>query len=333
MEKNSRIEKWDILKFFLIFLVVFGHCIDSIYEYTDVMKSLFLFIYTFHMPVFIFISGLFSKKAVNEKRYDKITGYFFLFYFTKIICFIGRVIGYGRLEFSVFFEGGLPWYMLAMFVFPLITIAIKKYSPVYVFIFFIILACLAGYDNQLGDKFSIARLIVFYPFYFAGYCLKPKKVAEFLGTKSIKIISVAVISIFALTVFLKPNSCYWLRPLLSGRNPYSRLGSSSGYGILYRLAYYVIAFSVGAAVISLTPNRLGKGKAAELGRRTLQVYSLQYLFIHIYCGRIGPKLLPSHPLIVILCLSCLITYVCSLKIWEPIFDVIAHPKLRKSKNE
>ncbi|MBR5262525.1 MAG: acyltransferase family protein, partial [Clostridia bacterium] len=74
---NLRLEKWDILKFVLIFFVVFGHFSE---QYAG-MTGLFFFIYSFHMPLFIFVSGLFSKRTINENRYDKIFTYFVLYVF------------------------------------------------------------------------------------------------------------------------------------------------------------------------------------------------------------------------------------------------------------
>ena len=62
MGAAMRIAKWDNLKLFLIFTVVVGHISDLFYGSCSDMKGLFVFIYTFHMPAFIFISGYLSKK-------------------------------------------------------------------------------------------------------------------------------------------------------------------------------------------------------------------------------------------------------------------------------
>ena len=56
--RNERSSKWDILKFAMIFLVVLGHAAEYNLRSSESMRSLFFFIYTFHMPVFIFVSGL-----------------------------------------------------------------------------------------------------------------------------------------------------------------------------------------------------------------------------------------------------------------------------------
>lgn len=48
---------WDTIKGLLIILVVFGHC------GTAVGNNLLSVIYSFHMPLFILVSGFFSKKV------------------------------------------------------------------------------------------------------------------------------------------------------------------------------------------------------------------------------------------------------------------------------
>ncbi|EAD8587403.1 acyltransferase family protein, partial [Listeria monocytogenes] len=52
---------FDNAKFILIFLVVFGHFLQTfIADYAGV-RVLYIYIYTFHMPAFVLISGFFAK--------------------------------------------------------------------------------------------------------------------------------------------------------------------------------------------------------------------------------------------------------------------------------
>lgn len=70
---TKRIYKWDNLKCFLIVMVVIGHFVNQYAPISNTMKSLSLFIYSFHMPLFIFLSGLLQKKwdARHPFRWDK----------------------------------------------------------------------------------------------------------------------------------------------------------------------------------------------------------------------------------------------------------------------
>ena len=62
---GKRIALWDNLKLFLIFLVVLGHLTLQYFYSSQMFCTVTMVIYTFHMPAFVFVSGLFSKKAIN----------------------------------------------------------------------------------------------------------------------------------------------------------------------------------------------------------------------------------------------------------------------------
>ena len=83
----NRVAKWDNIKFLMIFCVVLGHCLYEFFrKHTGTAvtaESVYLFIYTFHMPVFIFLTGMFSRHAVAQKRYDRVISYLLIYLFMK----------------------------------------------------------------------------------------------------------------------------------------------------------------------------------------------------------------------------------------------------------
>ena len=54
---KERVYKFDNLKLLLIVLVIFGH----ILEFVPNSMDKYIFIYTFHMPCFMFVTGYFAK--------------------------------------------------------------------------------------------------------------------------------------------------------------------------------------------------------------------------------------------------------------------------------
>lgn len=298
-EISARLQKWDILKFFLIFLVVLGHIADFSTRSNEYMRTLYLAIYTFHMPLFIFVSGLFAKKTVNEKRKDKIFGYLVMYFVLKFINFLYFWISAGKTSFSVFTETGLPWFMLALFAHSLITIAVKDFSPKYVMVFGVLVACLAGYDKNINSFLALSRIIVFFPFYYAGYLFDTKKIETHCRKALPKILSVIIITAFVLTAVFFGERYYWLRPLVTGANPFASLNTCEEYGFLIRLGYYAVAAALCYAVIVLTPSKTPLGIAAKIGRRTLPVYAFHYIILYILYYNIGiqpmlEKLSPVH---------------------------------------
>lgn len=56
---------FDNLKFILIIFVVVGYTIEPLIQTSSKLKILYSFIYAFHMPLFILVSGYFSKEYMN----------------------------------------------------------------------------------------------------------------------------------------------------------------------------------------------------------------------------------------------------------------------------
>lgn len=68
----KRISFFDNARVILIFLVVFGHLISKYVKDEPFLANIYLFIYTFHMPAFILISGYFAKKINNAGYFEKL---------------------------------------------------------------------------------------------------------------------------------------------------------------------------------------------------------------------------------------------------------------------
>lgn len=61
-----RDESFDFIKGFLIFLVVWGHVIQFFYTGNSLENPILIWIYSFHMPLFIFISGYFALYTIRK---------------------------------------------------------------------------------------------------------------------------------------------------------------------------------------------------------------------------------------------------------------------------
>ena len=62
---SERIDYYDIVKGFAIWLVVLGHCIQTFGSDPEHNK-LFLLIYAFHMPLFMMVSGKFFISSCHK---------------------------------------------------------------------------------------------------------------------------------------------------------------------------------------------------------------------------------------------------------------------------
>lgn len=277
-QARVRVQKWDILKALLIFCVVLGHMVNSYVETEEEMRKVFLFIYTFHMPLFLFVSGLFAKRTVNEKNKYRVAGYLALFVVMKVMFFAYNAFFFNVYEFDLATEQTLPWFMFVLAAFSVITMVIQDLAPSYVLAISILLACVSGYDPLIGDRYMLSRIIVFYPFFYVGYILDHKSLEAFCRRWWAKALALFIIVLLIFVIVVYGEDLYFLRPLLTGKNPYSELGFYGINGFALRLLYYFFCGLICAALIVLTPDKLGFGLLAGIGSRTLGIFVF-HLFV------------------------------------------------------
>lgn len=173
---KKRIALWDNLKFLLIIFVVIGHYTQQFRADNEILQRIYVFIYSFHMPAFIFVTGLFSKRAVNEKDIKKTLPYLTCFFATTLILFITKALLGWAPVFELFSPSGISWYLMSMFFMFLITMLIKDYKPQYIFVLSLIIGVMCGFcKTNNPDFFTWMRTLTFYPFFLFGLHIRPRE--------------------------------------------------------------------------------------------------------------------------------------------------------------
>ena len=113
----------DNIKGILILFVVFGHSLELIRLNSGLANFIYIFIYTFHMPVFVFYAGYLSKnvKKGSNNAFRKLFIPFLLF---NSIWNLIQVISTMFVEipvespalFSFLNPGWALWFILALFI-------------------------------------------------------------------------------------------------------------------------------------------------------------------------------------------------------------------------
>jgi len=270
---GSRIAKWDNVKLTLIYLVVFGHVCDQFSHQFAAAQVLFLFIYTFHMPAFLFVSGMFSKRTVNADRLDwrKVAPYLVLCVFLNFYRWVS-IYAYNRDHYyNLTSQSNISWYLLVLFVFLVVTHLVRKVDPKYVLIVSVLIAIMVGYDPRIGKLLGASRCFTFFPFFYLGYALDREKLTAFVEKTWVKIASAALLVVW-LVLCLKVPILYAFRPLFTGQNWYGDL--SFGFHIwngLFRAIWYFLALGLTLAVFALAPKK-DIPHVSVLGSHTLSVY-------------------------------------------------------------
>lgn len=278
---KTRIYKWDNVKALLIFLVVLGHFVTQYTGSSELCRSLFIFIYSFHMPAFIFVSGLFAKSSLknNTIKINRIITFLILYVLLKLVIFLVNSAFGKNPEFRLFNESGIPWYMLAMAVFTALTYVFKNLNPKVLFSISLLLSLYVGYDAAIGDLFCLSRLFVFYPIFLLGFFFDVEKVTNITENKTLKIMSALILISFIILIVFKSESLYTMRPIMTGRLSYYNLGAPA-FGALIRLGWYLVSALLSFCVITVIPN--SKNILSYVGGRTLAIYFLHRPLLYIF---------------------------------------------------
>lgn len=229
---------FDNYKAFLIIMVIIGHFIQPCYKNNSILYILKYFIYAFHMPAFIFVSGYFSKKDTPwKKAVQKVLIPYLVFqciYYVYYTCAIGINVDW-TLEYPKF----SLWYLLALFVWKVITPYFRK-IPHY-FLISVILGLGIGCLPITGTYLSISRIVVFYPFFLAGMLLERGKL-ERLRTCKNRIFCALGVGTFFVAVKPLVQLFDFRLSYFYGKESYESLGQDHLEGIMVRMVCYAIGF-------------------------------------------------------------------------------------------
>ena len=270
---QKRIAKWDNLKLLLIFCVVVGHTIYTFHNTSLLARSLYLFLYSFHMPAFLFVAGLFSKHAVRARRYETVVEYLVIYVVMKFLETIGDYLAKGKLSFHFLWEAGPAWFALALAVFLFVTMLVQEMNPRVLFLSALLVGCVAGLDTHFGDHFASMRICVFYPAFLAGFYLEPTWF-ELRWRTLRKRVGLRVLSALVLAgcLFLSlryQKQLYPLVKLFKGKYEYKEMDYGLE-GVLIRLACYLFWAVMICAVLMLAGEM--ERFYTWLGQRTMSVF-------------------------------------------------------------
>lgn len=320
---TQRIAKWDTAKFFLIVCVLFGHSMSGgLMDNGVAMKWLDLCINSFHMPLFIFIGGLFAKKTVFTApfKYEKIVSYLLLNLFMKGLNFYVILALKGTSSFKLLSDNSVSWYIFATAFHIMIAHLLRNCKPWKVLLASIIVAILIGCVKEIGNILVMSRIIVFFPFFYLGCILNPAVVLKWANKPWVRICS-AVFLVTLFTIFyLALDASYTLRYLFTGNHPYYNIfGTNYLLGGLLRTLAIAISVVSSFAVLSLIPSKRIP-VITQCGSRTLTIYALhrpvQYIIGLTFFYETFQDTLPKFLIPILLGYAIILTLVLSLKPFE-----------------
>ncbi|WP_413538283.1 acyltransferase family protein [Enterococcus malodoratus] len=305
----------DNIKGLLIILVVFGHMFLASSSENNWLTTL---IYSFHMPAFIFLNGLFSKH-INVKKVLHFGCLYILVQLAYIL--VVKTTNYPWIPESDIIVTPIfhVWYLLSLTIWYLLSIIIKKFSlhPAFVLIISVLLALFVRFIDLGvdGNYFAYARTIVFAPFFFAGYFVSLRELLNFRNRiQNFKFFwLILTVLIVGLNVFYFGNDAQnWMR-LFFGYVNYSHFADSNVVFIGKEIVQYLLG-SV-AIIILLSLMSVNRGFLNRIGQHTLAIFICHpviYFIVYNHARRYSPDTL--KPI-----MTSLVLTVCAI-IWSLVVE-------------
>ena len=185
---KGRYKELDLMKGIGIILVYLGHVFNlPMLKWNNLILYLYRTTYSFHMPLFFFISGLLSNtdKEINlEKFYKgKLKRLLIPYLFINLIDFFSRTLfpklvnsEFGGVKEILFYGTKISWFVYTLFIifmiFPFLDKYILKKDKYYLFgVFLIILNYLKIFENI--EIFSLNKVVIYLLYFYLGYTTKP----------------------------------------------------------------------------------------------------------------------------------------------------------------
>ena len=234
----------DNIKVLLIFLVVFNHLIAfQLVKVDVVVRYVWYAITIFHMPAFVFMSGYLSKKPQDVLRNVK-------------NLLIPYILGYSLTWYAYIWLGKSMDYELL--------------RPLW-----------AGTRPEFTTYLSTSRIVVFFPFFVAGYLWKSdytKIVRKFKGKWVL--VPISGLLLYGIPNFMIANEMPV--DILRGNHSYQVSGMDDVTGMLIRLLMYLVSFVLVLTFLALMPDR--KLPITFVGRNTMGIYFFHYPIMIVLNG-------------------------------------------------
>lgn len=334
---KQRIYKYDNVKAILIFLVVVGHLTTDYVGDAHIVRAFTLWIYAFHMPAFIMVSGLLHKKYITDEqaaagikgntaiRWEKVIGFLLCAYGLKIFLQLFRTAIGQHPMWHWIAEPGIPWYLIVMAEYEIVLFIIRRVNWKIMLVISFVISAAVGYFPAIGDTLCLSRMINFLPLFLIGYYIDPKKLIEISKNVKLKIASAILLIAAAVISFAGPWTIYRMRKYFTGRRSYEFLEDwfpgTFSWAWAIRIGVWALAIAMALAIIILAPDKEIKGVTVA-GERSLSIYFWHRPICYLLCG-IGVypalvKLLGNSDLLALLVyilIAAAMTWLFSLKIF------------------
>ena len=332
---KRRVPLWDNARWIAITLVVIGHGILPLISEDDAAYSVYLFIYSFHVAVFVTVSGYFAKSGPPTARSLRqiLTDIVFPFFIFETIWTLLRWVLGGGLDFDYTTASWTLWFLIALAIWRIVL-------PYLVLLRFPLLIAIAisigaGYTETIDSTLALSRTFGMLPFFVFGWKLRQWQLTgRWLALES----RVAwrwragAIALFGAVLVVMPIAIETWRDLKLRRfmlydESYVAIGYDEPWSGAIRLVLLLSAMLLSVAFLVLMPRRATW--FTPFGTATMYIYLLHsfVLFPFRETGILaGEQPFWVLPAMILFCIG--ISVVLSLKPVRRVFRPLVEPRAR-----
>ena len=273
---------WDNYKGILIFLVVFGH---FIYTYAankpeSLAGELYTFIYSFHMPAFIFCSGYFSRSARSRGKESLTQLLLYYLVFNTLMLVFAKV--YRGTDFKFLGPYYSYWYILSLVAWRALIGPLDKVKGLLPLT--ILITLLMGYSKDFILELSIRRTIGFFPFFVAGYLVNKEKLENFLANRKPWLMALCWIPVIAAMA-----AGFWAVNYFGITDGATMMASyTTKINIFHRILLLTVSAAAIIAMLLVVPSRKIP-LLSQIGKNSLLIYLAHRFITMLYYFELFPS--------------------------------------------
>lgn len=285
----------DGLKYLLIVLVIFGHFVEPSRYNNEIVCRIYSVIYSFHMPLFVLLSGYFFKSRTIKEELLKCLPLLEACLISHAAFVLIRDHSLSLLEMLKF--GSTPtWYFISLILWRLsFSLLIKKSSAKKILVLSIVTAIVSFiFLNRNYGVLSLMRTLQYYPYFVTGYLLKEQSGRIDLKKYKRYIFPLGLIA----TIVIIHTSCRLQHVTFFQRESVQTLAALAGrnclYTFFYRYLMVVCGIFTSASVYILFADSQWIQRFAKFGQGTLFIYFGQNILFPLankYFSALVPSLI------------------------------------------
>ena len=266
----------DNAKFVLVALVVVGHFLTGIIRHVPAAHVLYLWIFSFHIPAFVFLAGYLSRSRSLEARalQNVVTRLLAPYLMFTAVYAVATVAWFGQNRAELIDPYWLLWFLPALAAWRIGTpLLLNLRWPLAIAL---ALGLGAGVFSQIGSDFTLQRIFALAPFYVLGAVVSPA-LMDRLRSRAAAMTGAGVLLLaLPLTVLVRSryeNPQQWLY----WNWGYDRLKVDTATGMGLRLSLYLVTAIMIFAALAVMPR--AKSFITSLGAASIYTYLLHGLLV------------------------------------------------------